>query len=529
MPQQWGGEMPKPRDLTTRPTWNAARLRRWVTTSYAGESMVVLANRAPFRHDRACDGRIVETRSGGGLVTALEPLVRACSGVWVAHGAGTADRARVDGRDGLNVPPASAPYRLRRVWLSAAEEQGYYYGFANEGLWPLCHRAGVNPIFRVGDFSAYQAVNARFAEAVSEEVHTGAPLVLVQDYHFALAPRLIRRCLPSSTIIAFWHIPWPQPRDFRACPWGRQLLEGLLGSSIVGFQTPADCRNFVDSVVSTLDAHVDRRLQVITYAGRETRVRAYPVSVEWPSRVASQSPPVAACRAEIRRQLRLPEDVRLGVGIDRLDYTKGINEKFLAVERLLESRPDLVGRFVFVQVAEPSRACLPAYRAVRSRLLETSDRINHRFGTDGYRPITVLEVHHEPAEVFRLLRAADLCYVGSLHDGMNLVAKEFVSARDDHRGVLVLSKFTGAARQLTEALVVDPQMTDEAAAALAEALSMPEAEQSRRMRAMRAGVAEFNAYRWAGEMLADGARLRSGRAHRPTDEPRPWQSVALPA
>jgi trehalose 6-phosphate synthase len=271
----------------------------------------------------------------------------------------------------------------------------------------------------------------------------------------------------------------------------------------------------VETVGASLDAQIDRRHQVITYAGRHTRVRAYPVSVEWPSRAISQSPSIEACRAEVRRQLHLPQDVRLGVGVDRLDYTKGIHEKFLGVERLLESHPDLVGRFVFVQVAEPSRACLPAYRALRSRLLDTANRINLRYGTARYRPIVLLESHHEPAEVYRLLRAADLCYVGSLHDGMNLVAKEFVSVRDDDRGVLILSEFAGAARELIDALIVNPSNLEHAARALAAALSMPDEEQSRRMRAMRAVVSEFNTYRWAGEMLADGARLR-------------WSPVCLP-
>ncbi len=521
--------MLRSRESMARPVWSAERLQSWLATVYGGESIVVLANREPFRHERAADGSIVARRSGGGLVTALEPFVHACSGVWVAHGAGTADKAVLDGRDGLDVPPANPLYRLRRVWLDPDEERGYYFGFANEGLWPLCHRAHVQPIFRYGDFNMYRAVNGRFADAVCEEVESDSPLVMVQDYHFALAPHMIRERLPLSTIIAFWHIPWPTPNEYRVCPWGRQLLEGLLGSSIVGFQTPDDCRNFIDTVARSLDAAIDRRRNVITYGGRRTTVRAYPVSVEWPSRWTSQSPSIEGCRASVRRQLHLQADVRLGVGVDRLDYTKGLNQKLLAVERLLESHPELLKHFVFVQIAEPSRDCLPAYRELRSRLLETTDRINRRFGTDGYRPIVLLEAHHEPAEVYRFLRAADFCYVGSLHDGMNLVAKEFVSARDDDRGVLVLSKFAGAARELTAALIVNPYEIDNSAQSLAEALTMADEEQSTRMRAMRSVVAEFSTYRWAGEMLVDAARLRAELTRRREDDQSRWRSDVLHA
>ena len=492
------------RNLNAGPAWTAERLRSWVANRYGGESMVVLANREPFRHDRAADGGIVVNRSAGGLVTALEPLIHACSGVWVAHGAGTADRAVVDERDGIDVSLSHARYRLRRVWLDADEERGYYYGFSNEGLWPLCHRTAVRAIFRAGDFKAYREVNARFAAAVCDEVDTESPVVLVQDYHFALAPQLIRRRLPLSTIISFWHIPWPRPSRFDACPMGRQLLIGLLGSSVVGFQTPDDCRNFVDTVGSSIDASIDHRRGLITYRGRDIKVRAHPVSVDWPSRVAAQSPSVEACRAAIRKELGLAPDVRLGVGVDRLDYTKGIVEKLMAVERLLERHPEHIGRFVFVQIAEPSRPCLPAYRALRSALWATADRINARFGGGGAGPIRLLEAHHDPAEVYRFLRAADLCYVGSLHDGMNLVAKEFVAARDDERGVLILSRFAGAALELPEALLVNPLDVDQSASALADALTMNDEQQADRMRGLRAVVAEFNSYRWAAEMLADG-------------------------
>jgi trehalose 6-phosphate synthase len=496
--------------------WTAERLRQWMTRHHGGESIVVLANREPFRHDRAPDGGIVATRCSGGLVTALEPLVCSCAGVWVAHGAGTADKDTVDEQDAIDVSGGDGAYRLRRVWLNNSEERGYYYGFANEGLWPLCHTTHVNPTWRTSDYRTYRSVNARFAAVVGDESASETPVVLVQDYHFALAPQMIRERRPMSTIITFWHVPWPEVARFRDCPWRRQLLEGLLGSSIVGFQTPEDCRHFLDAVADCLEAHVDRRRQIIRYGGRQTRVRAYPVSVEWPSRLALQSPPVETCRAEILRELALPPDVTLCVGIDRLDYTKGLTEKCLAVEQLLESSPEVVGRFVLVQVAEPSRHCLPAYRQCRERLLATIDRINRRFPSAHGGPIQLRIARHEPAAVYRLLRAADICYVGSLHDGMNLVAKEFVSARDDEQGVLILSRFAGASKELRAALVVDPFATAAAAAALGLALRMSRGEQALRMRALRIAVSEFNTYRWAANMLADGAACAAASREVPT-------------
>jgi trehalose 6-phosphate synthase len=426
----------------------------------------------------------------------------------VAHGTGSTERIVLDGRAGLKVPPAISRFRLRSVSLSPREERGYYYGFSNEGLWPLCHRTPVRPVFRFNDFRLYTRVNARFVDAVCEEIDTDWPVVLVQDYHFALAPRMLRAQLPRATIVAFWHIPFPSPREYAICPWGRPLLEGLLGSSIAGFQTRDDCRNFVYACRHLLGAQVVREENAVVYRGRRTLVRAYPVSVEWPNRWARQSPPVDVCRAAVRSRFGLSENTQLIVGVDRMDYTKGINEKCLALERLLATRPELRERLVLLQIAEPSRASLDAYRECRSEIIATVDRINLRFGKGDYRPVILLEQHHEPAEVFELLRAGDVCYVGSLHDGMNLVAKEFVSARDDERGVLILSEFAGAARELTTALPVNPFSLDGCATALATALSMPVEEQMSRMRTMREVVQQFNAYRWTADILTDAAQLR---------------------
>ena len=484
--------------------------------------LIVLANRAPFMHERARDGRIHVKRAVSGLVTALEPLIEKHSGVWVAHGAGTADDVAVDYRDGLDVPPAKPRYRLRYVWLDEREHRGYYYGFANEGLWPLCHKVPVPPVFRVDDYRMYRAANERFAAAVAEEAAGSQPLVLVQDYHFALAPRLIRQRLTGSRIVAFWHVPWPRPHVFRTCPQAETLLDGLLASDVVGLQTPDDCANFLGSVEALLDARVDRLGRRITYRGHVTLVRPYPVGVETGNEEVRTAPAPHICREQWCHQLQISPDVRLGVGIDRLDYTKGINEKFLAVERLLELSPELRGRFVFAQVAAPSRDCLPAYRAARAEIIETAARVNARFGTTHFAPIRVIETHHEPASVYRLYRAADFCFVGSLHDGMNLVAKEFVAARDDERGVLVLSEFAGAAQQLRAALLVNPHAIGKTAEALAQALTMSSAEQTKRMRLLRANVAAFDAAWWARQLLRDVAvplRLPDPRQEVPSHLP----------
>jgi trehalose 6-phosphate synthase len=488
--------------------WTAERLRRVLQTNLGGEGVVAVANREPYLHVRGEDGLVRVQYPASGLVTALEPVMRACSGTWIAHGSGSADREVVDRHDRVLVTPGEASYTLRRVWLEPDVERGYYYGFSNEGLWPLCHLADARPEFRAGDWAHYQEANRLFERAVFDEVQGTDPIVLVQDYHFALLPQMIHRRVPRATILTFWHIPWPSAERFTICPWSRELLEGLLGSSILGFHTQAHCNNFLESVDRSLEARIDRERQSVIMGGRETLVRAYPISVEWPSRWLAKTPPVAECRADVRAELGLPADALIGLGVDRLDYTKGIADRLLAVERLLEQRADLRGKFWFVQVAAPSRTLIERYRLLGEDVERITARINERFGGGRRGPIVLLATHHDPPAVFRLYRAADLCYVSSLHDGMNLVAKEFVSARDDLRGVLVLSRFTGAARELTEALLVNPYDLDAASAALAAALEMSGPEQEERMRSMRTLVSEFNVYRWAGRMLLDATSLR---------------------
>jgi trehalose 6-phosphate synthase len=487
--------------------WTPESLRAILHGELRGEDIIVVSNREPYIHQSRGDHVEVQ-RPASGLVTALEPIMRACSGTWIAHGNGSADRETVDSYDRIGVPPEKPAYQLRRVWLTPEEETGYYYGFANEGLWPLCHIAHVRPTFRSSDWAQYVAVNKKFADAVVAEAHTPNPIVLVQDYHFALLPRMIREQLPEATIIAFWHIPWPNPESFAICPWREEIIAGLLGSSILGFHTQFHCNNFVDTVDRFLEARVDRESFTVTLGGKQTAVRRYPISIAWPPDPDMLDKSIGQCRAEVRANNALPAGHLIGVGIDRLDYTKGIMERFRAVERLLELQPEWIGRFTFIQIGAPTRTGIDEYQHHEVQVRALATRINERFGRGVPPPIILKIEHHEPREVYEYLRAAEFCFVSSLHDGMNLVAKEFVAARDDERGVLILSQFTGAARELPEALIVNPYDADQSAAALHLALTMPAAEQRDRMRLMRGLVSEFNVYRWAGRMLLDAATMR---------------------
>jgi trehalose 6-phosphate synthase len=488
-------------------TWTPESLRAILHNELRGEDVIVVSNREPYIHQRH-GGTIEVQRPASGLVTALEPIMRACSGTWIAHGNGSADREVVDRWDRVPVPPDHPAYQIRRIWLSPEEEAGYYYGFANEGLWPLCHIAHVRPTFRSSDWAQYVAVNRKFAQAVADEAKTRAPIVLVQDYHFALLPKMIREILPDATIITFWHIPWPNPESFGICPWGDQILAGMLGSSILGFHTQFHCNNFVDTVDRFIEARVDRESFTVSFGGKVTAVRRYPISIAPPKDAEIEERPFPVCRSAIREQNNLPPEHKVGIGVDRLDYTKGIMERFRAVERLLELNPEWIGRFTFIQVAAPTRTGIGEYQHHEEQVRAMAARINDRFAAAGPPPIVLKVEHHEPRDVYEYFRGADLCFVSSLHDGMNLVAKEFVAARDDDRGVLILSQFTGAARELPEALIVNPYDADMCAEALQMALTMAEDEQRDRMRLMRGLVSEFNVYRWAGRMLLDAASMR---------------------
>ena len=487
--------------------WTKDTLRRIMSAELPGVEVMVVANREPYIHNHGPQGIELQTPASG-LVSALEPIMRACGGTWIAHGSGTADRETVDSNDRVRVPPNAPEYTLKRIWITEAEQDGYYYGLANEGLWPLCHIAFTRPVFRAPDWAAYQTINERFAEAVATEVKTSNPIVLVQDYHLALLPLMLRDRLPDATIITFWHIPWPNSETFGIFPWKEEIIQGLLGSTIIGFHTQFHCNNFLETVDRFVESRIDREHESVTLKGHETFVRPYPISIDWPPAALKQQAPVDECREAVRKRLGLSADCRIAVGIERFDYTKGVLDRMRAVDRMFEAHPEWIDRFTLIQAAAPTRSKLPAYRGLQEEALRVAEEINSKYASAAHRPIALIIRHHEPGEVFELFRAADACIVSSLHDGMNLVAKEFIAARDDERGVLLLSSFAGASRELSEAIIINPFDAQSMGEALHQALTMPEAEQHERMRLMRDQVRTRNVYRWAGQMLLDAGSIR---------------------
>jgi alpha,alpha-trehalose-phosphate synthase [UDP-forming] len=495
--------------------WTAERLAVHIRNQAGSSKIFVVSNREPYMHVR--QGReTVCVVPPSGLVTALEPVLRACDGVWVASGSGDADKSTVDEFDRLRVPPDDPRYTLRRVWLSEQEESHYYEGFSNEGLWPLCHIAHTRPIFRAADWECYQLVNQKFADALLEEMKDSPdPVVFVQDYHLALLPSLIKKERPDARVAIFWHIPWPNPEAFGICPWQAELLDGLLGADLIGFHIPLHCQNFIATVDRAFEARTDHDHLTVLRHGHTSVIRPYPVSVAFDGAMRPAATwdgeTMADERDAARRRLLSEFGVRaetLALGVDRLDYTKGIVERLEAIGQLLEEHPWYRERLTMVQIAAPSRTRIPSYAELRRRVLETVARINARYQTAHWRPIVLIERQCDHEEVSHWYRAADVCLVTSLHDGMNLVAKEFVAARDDDDGVLVLSKFTGAAVELRDALLINPYDVVGVAEAVRAGLEMSREERRDRMERMRRQVMEYNIYMWAAKVLGDLRELR---------------------
>lgn len=495
--------------LKAESVWTANRLKEYMRAELGGKKLFLISNREPYMHVK--DGRTTKcVVPAGGLVTALDPVMRICDGMWLAHGSGEADREVVDADDKLRVPPNEPSYTLKRIWLTKEEEDGYYYGFSNEGLWPLCHITHTRPVFRLEDWVYYQKVNEKFAEALIKEIEDEeAPLILIQDYHLALLPLLVKEKRPDARIAIFWHIPWPNPEAYGICPWHREILMGMLGADLIGFHIQSHCNNFLDTVDRFLESKIDWEQFSVERGGSITLVKPFPISVSFDN-FSDKSAAISErelLKENILREIGMQVKY-LGVGVDRIDYTKGIPERFRAIERFFEKHPEYIGEFTFIELGAPSRTHIKRYRDLMSEVEETAEKINWRFKTKGWMPVVFLKAHHSHEEINRFYKASDICMVTSLHDGMNLVAKEYIASRSDEDGVLILSQFTGAARELKDAVIINPYDIEEMADAIYTSLNMDTNERTERMKRMHAAVKEHNIYRWAGELIATLARLR---------------------
>ncbi len=478
--------------------WTAERLKEFIKANLKDRKIFVISNREPYIHTRG-KNKVSVSMPASGMVTALEPLVEACEGEWLAWGSGTADKETADADGKLSVPPDEPRYTLKRVWLTEKEVKGHYVGFSNEALWPLCHMAHTRPVFRAEDWTEYRRVNGKFAEALLTEIKdVQEPLVLVQDFHLALLPEMVKKSRPDAAIGLFWHIPWPSPEHFSICPYRKEILTGMLGADLLGFHTQQYCNNFIDTVGKEVESLIDLEQFAITREEHKTLIKPFPISIAF----AAEGNP----EEEREPSRKLMEDFGVhtplaGLGVDRLDFTKGILERFKGVEHFLAKHPEYKERFTLLQIAPPSREDAAKYREYSELVSAEAERINEVLGTRNWKPIVLHKVHHPHATLNQLYRLADVCLVTSVHDGMNLVAKEFAAARNDELGVLVLSNFTGASRDLKGALLVNPYSAEETSAALHTALMMPKTEQRRRMRQMREAVRSYNIYRWAAEFI----------------------------
>jgi alpha,alpha-trehalose-phosphate synthase [UDP-forming] len=483
-----------------RKIWTKRGLHELLRSEFRDIRLIAVSNREPYIH-RQHAGGVECIQPASGLTVALDPIMRATGGRWVAHGSGDADRVSVDSRDHVAVPPGHPSYTLRRVWLDKETEERYYYGMANEGLWPLCHMAFHRPTFRLRDWESYREANRVFADAVLEEASGDPAFVFIQDYHFGLLPRLLKERNPNLTVAQFWHIPWPNPETFRAFPWKEELLDGLLGNDVLGFHLPSHCANFLGTIDRELEAKVDIERCDVWRGGKSTSVRPFPISIDFEGHVQEACGPAVKRHMDSWRRALGSDHEFLGIGIDRADYTKGIPDRLWAVDRLLETCPEYRGKLLFLQVAVPSRTRIDGYERLNLELQDIVREINSRWAKGTWTPIRLVSHQLPQAELMALHRLSDFCMVTSLDDGMNLVAKEYVASRTDEDGVLVLSSFTGAARELTSALLVNPFSMDEMADALRRALTMSSVERSRRMRSLRKVVRENNIYGWAASVM----------------------------
>lgn len=482
--------------------WTSHRLKAYSKDILDDRVIAVVSNREPYVHTKNGD-KISYYVPASGMVTAIEPLMESCGGIWIAEGSGNGDKLVVDQNDRLRVPPDEPKYTLRRVWLTEEEETGYYLGLSNEGLWPLCHIAHVRPMFRKEDWEQYKKVNGKFAEVVLSEIKDKQkPIVFIQDFQLALLPKMIKQARPDATVGIFWHIPWPNEEAFSICPWKREILDGLLGADLVGFHTQAYCNNFIDTVGKELESLIDLEQFSIKRNNHTSYIKPFPVSIPFPNGPVAKDTDSRKLLNDLNIKTK-----NIGIGVDRLDYTKGLLEKIKGIEIFLKKYPEYLGNFTFIQLAAPSKSKIEQYQRFVKKVEEATEKVNSLFKQKGWKPIVLIKKHHSQEEIVKYYKLAQFCLVTSLHDGMNLVAKEFIASRSDKKGVLILSQFTGASKELREALIINPYDAQETAEAIKAALEMPIMEQAKRLVSLRETVKGYNIYRWSAEVLKSMAAL----------------------
>ncbi|MFH0763061.1 MAG: trehalose-6-phosphate synthase [Candidatus Omnitrophota bacterium] len=487
--------------------WTEAKLRDLVRAKLGENALFVVSNREPYMHViEGSDAKPRCVRPPSGVVTAIHPVLCACGGTWIAYGSGNADRQFVNSKNKLGVPPEDNRYILKRVWLTKEEAGGYYYGFSNEGLWPLCHIAHTRPIFRDTDWQVYKEVNRKFADSILEELPAKHPFIFIQDYHFTLLAKMIKEKRPDAIIALFWHIPWPNPEIFSICPYQEEILEGMLSCDLIGFHMQYHCNNFMDTANRLLESRVDtEKFSVVRY-GKETFVRAFPISVEAPLNLKVSAEEERQME-NIRKEYNL-QGVMVAVAVDRIDYTKGLIEKVLAIDRFFEKYPEYKKRIVFIQLAAPSRTHIKRYHDLISEIDELVEKKNWKYAQENWKPIIYLKRHFSQEDIRPYYLLGDYCIVSPIHDGMNLVSKEYVAAKSDLSGCLILSRFAGSAKELTEAVQMNPYSIEEFADAIKSAIELPAEEKKRRMKRLRSIVSENNVYRWAANIITELTSLK---------------------
>jgi len=481
--------------------WNKNTVLDLVKDKLSDHLFVVVSNRQPYIH-KFVKGKPECMRGPGGVITALDPVMCQLRGLWVASGSGEADK-EVAKDSKVNVPPQNPSYVLRYVWLTKEENLGFYFGFSNQALWPLMHLVYIRPVIKEQDWLTYKEVNKKFAQAIYEEIKGKKAVVFFQDYHLALASKYLKEIKPDVVTLLFWHIPWPTYDIFRILPQKQEVLEGLLSYDLLGFHVRSFCNNFLDAVAGELESKVNKDALSVVYKGRTTLVRDYPISVDYDgiNKMASQPAVDEAMKS-------LSEEFGLGgkkviAGLDRIDYTKGIPERILGLDKLLESRPELKEKIVFIQMGEISRIHLSQYKQLNDQINALVEEVNFKHGQGSWKPVIFVRRHLSFSELLAFYRLADVCLVTSLHDGMNLVAKEYISSQIDDNGSLVLSKFTGASRQLKDSLLVNPYSRTEVAGALYESLTMDQNAVKKKMKKLRRSVRSDNIWKWIGSIIAD--------------------------